>query len=58
MVKASRLYSPYRAIGYITDGAPFCVNRLGEATFITTTIGNAFQVSYYHVMPCLLSLYA
>lgn len=40
----SRLFTPYRAIGSITDGAPFGINRLGDATFITTTVGNAFQV--------------
>jgi U3 small nucleolar RNA-associated protein 21 len=40
----SRLFTPYRAIGSITDGAPFGINRLGDVTFITTTVGNAFQV--------------
>ena len=42
--RASRLFTPYRAIGCVTDGAPFGINRLGERTFITTTVGNAFQV--------------
>lgn len=40
----SRLFTPYRAIGCITDGAPFGINRLGDVTFITTTVGKAFQV--------------
>lgn len=42
--RASRLFIPYRAVGLITDGAPFHVNRLGDRTFITTSIGDAFQV--------------
>jgi len=45
-VASSRLLTPYRAVGYITDGAPFAVNRLGEATFFTTTVGKAFQVKW------------
>lgn len=55
MVKTSRLYSPYRAIGYVTDGAPFAINRLGEATFITTTTGKAFQVGFWGC-PCIQSV--
>lgn len=42
--RSSRLFCPYRAIGSISDGAAFAINRLGDATFVTTTVGNSFQV--------------
>ena len=38
------LYSPYKAVGVVTDGNPFVVNHLGEETFLTTSIGSCFQV--------------
>ena len=38
------LYSSYKAIGYVTDGNPFSVNRLGDDNFLTTSIGTSFQV--------------
>lgn len=42
--RGSKLFVPYRAVGLITDGAPFHINRLGDRAFITTSIGDAFQV--------------
>jgi U3 small nucleolar RNA-associated protein 21 len=38
------LYTPYKAVGVVTDGKPFVVNHLGEETFISVTIGSLFQV--------------
>ena len=38
------LYTPYKAVGVVTDGKPFAVNHLGEETFISVTIGSLFQV--------------
>lgn len=38
------LYYPYKAVGYVTDGSPFYVNRLGDETFLTVSIGKSFQV--------------
>ena len=43
-MSTTALYSPYKAVGYVTDGNPFCINRLGEDTFLTTSVGKAFQV--------------
>lgn len=40
----SQLFCPYKAIGYVTDGNPFSINRLGNETFLTTSIGKSFQV--------------
>lgn len=38
------IFEPYRAIGYITSGVPFSVQRLGTETFVTVSVGKAFQV--------------
>jgi hypothetical protein len=44
IMSAVSLYTPYRAIGYVTDGNPFVVNTLGTENFVTLSIGNSFQV--------------
>lgn len=38
------LFAPYKAVGYVTNGSPFSVNRLGTETFLTMSIGKSFQV--------------
>ncbi|KHG17360.1 WD repeat-containing 36 [Gossypium arboreum] len=38
------IFEPYRAIGYITSGVPFSVQRLGTETFVTVTVGKSFQI--------------
>ncbi|XP_020672729.1 WD repeat-containing protein 36 [Dendrobium catenatum] len=38
------IFEPYRAIGYITESVPFSVQRLGTETFVTVSVGKAFQV--------------
>ncbi|WCJ34926.1 transducin family protein / WD-40 repeat family protein [Euphorbia peplus] len=38
------IFEPYRAIGYITSSVPFVVQRLGTETFVTVSVGKAFQV--------------
>ncbi|XP_056174804.1 U3 small nucleolar RNA-associated protein 21 homolog [Syzygium oleosum] len=38
------IFEPYRAIGYITAGVPFSVQRLGTETFVAVAVGKAFQV--------------
>ena len=40
----SAFLSPYRAVGYVTDGSPLHLRRLGSTTFITSTVDNAFQI--------------
>ncbi|KAF3783675.1 hypothetical protein EJ110_NYTH31989 [Nymphaea thermarum] len=37
------IFEPFRAIGYITAGVPFSVQRLGTETFVTVSIGKAWQ---------------
>lgn len=52
------IFEPYRAIGYITNSVPFSVQRLGTETFVTVSVGKAFQVynvrsfSHYTSFPC------
>ncbi|KAJ8772171.1 hypothetical protein K2173_027348 [Erythroxylum novogranatense] len=38
------IFEPYRAIGYISTGAPFSIQRLGTKTFFTVSVGKSFQV--------------
>ncbi|KAG9135364.1 hypothetical protein Leryth_007141 [Lithospermum erythrorhizon] len=38
------IFEPFRAVGYITNNVPFSVQRLGTETFVTVSIGKAFQV--------------
>ncbi|XP_002534411.2 U3 small nucleolar RNA-associated protein 21 homolog isoform X2 [Ricinus communis] len=38
------IFEPFRAIGYITTSVPFSVQRLGTETFVTVSVGKAFQV--------------
>ncbi|XP_073271083.1 U3 small nucleolar RNA-associated protein 21 homolog [Primulina huaijiensis] len=38
------IFEPFRAIGYITTGVPFSVQRLGSETFVTVSVGKAFQI--------------
>uniref|UniRef100_A0A1J3JJC1 U3 small nucleolar RNA-associated protein 21-like protein n=1 Tax=Noccaea caerulescens TaxID=107243 RepID=A0A1J3JJC1_NOCCA len=38
------IFEPFRAIGYITSTVPFSVQRLGTETFVTVSVGKAFQI--------------
>jgi hypothetical protein len=38
------LFQPFRALGYITDDVPFAVQRRGKETFVTVSVGKAWQV--------------
>lgn len=38
------IFEPFRAIGYITTHVPFSVQRLGTETFVTVSVGKAFQI--------------
>eukprot|EP00752_Nemacystus_decipiens_P004264 g3895.t1 len=41
---ASRLYYPFRALGAVTDGSPFVLNRRGDECFLAVSIDRAFQI--------------
>ncbi|XP_042482497.1 U3 small nucleolar RNA-associated protein 21 homolog isoform X2 [Macadamia integrifolia] len=38
------IFEPFRGIGYITSSVPFTVQRLGTETFVTVSVGKAWQV--------------
>nr|ATG70826.1 WD-40 repeat family protein [Callitropsis vietnamensis] len=38
------IFEPFRALGYITDGTPFAVQRRGMETFITLSTGKSWQI--------------
>ncbi|KAK6916926.1 WD40 repeat [Dillenia turbinata] len=38
------IFEPYRAIGYITSGVPFSVQKLGTETFVTVSVGKSWQI--------------
>lgn len=39
----SKIYQPFRAIGYVTNEIPYVINNLGQDYFLTTCVGNSFQ---------------
>ncbi|CBJ32264.1 similar to WD repeat domain 36 [Ectocarpus siliculosus] len=41
---ASRLFYPFRALGAVTDGLPFVLNRRGDECFLAVSIDRAFQI--------------
>lgn len=38
------IFEPFRAIGYITSSVPISVQRLGTETFVTVSVGKAWQI--------------
>ncbi|KAI7864698.1 Utp21 specific WD40 associated putative domain-containing protein [Spinellus fusiger] len=42
-VARSRIFQPFRAIGYITNDVPFVVENRGQSYFLTTSAGSNFQ---------------
>eukprot|EP01035_Chromulina_nebulosa_P017969 gene17969-23600_t len=50
------LFSPFKAIGYVTDGKPFVVNAMNSENFIYTIIGKSFQIFRFDKLRvCLVS---
>jgi hypothetical protein len=44
MAPQAPLFQPFRALGYITDNVPFAVQRRGKETYVTVSVGKAWQV--------------
>ncbi|KAJ1941755.1 rRNA-processing protein utp21, partial [Linderina macrospora] len=40
----SRLFSPYRALGYVTSNVAHSIQHLGQTAYITTAIGRSYHV--------------
>lgn len=41
---ASKIFSPFRALGLVSNEVPFAVGMLGTSFYIVTSVGRAFQV--------------
>ncbi|GFR50668.1 hypothetical protein Agub_g12918, partial [Astrephomene gubernaculifera] len=54
LMEVAPLFKPFRALGYITDNVPFAVNRRGKETYVTVSVGKAWQV--YNTTKLTLSL--
>lgn len=39
----SRVFSPFRSVGLVTNGVPCCVSNLGETYVVSTVVGRAVQ---------------
>lgn len=40
----SRIFSPFRVIGNVSNGVPFAVGTLGTTFYIVTSVGKSFQI--------------
>lgn len=47
------LFRPFRALGLIADDVPFAVQRRGAATFVTVSVGKAWQVRGVQAYACV-----
>mgnify|MGYP003365402675 FL=1 len=43
-VRYSRIFSPFRTIGLVSDGKPFAIGTLGQTFYIVTVVGHSFQI--------------
>lgn len=44
VMKGSRLFEPFRAVGLVSTGVPFALQSRGGAYFVTTCTGSGFQI--------------
>lgn len=42
--QASKVFSPFRTLGIVTNSVPFSVTSLGQSFVVTTVVGRSFQV--------------
>lgn len=42
--KGSRIYSPFRVLGCVSNQVPFAVGTLGATYYIVTSVGNSLQI--------------
>ncbi|KAK9476161.1 Utp21 specific WD40 associated putative domain-containing protein [Lipomyces japonicus] len=40
----SKIFSPFRSIGHVTNNVPFSVSSLGQTFIVTTVVGTSFQI--------------
>lgn len=44
VMDGSQLFSPFRALGYVSTGVPFALQTLGSEHFVATVTGRSFHV--------------
>lgn len=44
VVKKSKIFSPFRTIGHVSNGIPFAIGTLGSTFYIVTIVGRSFQI--------------
>ena len=42
--RISRIFQPFRAMGFVTTDVPFCLQMRGTEYFITVSVGKSFQI--------------
>lgn len=42
--RPSKIFSPFRSVGNVTDATPLAVTSLGQSFVVTTSVGNFFQI--------------
>lgn len=43
-VRKSKIFSPFRTIGHVSNGIPFAIGSLGPTFYIVTIVGRSFQI--------------
>ncbi|ODQ48963.1 hypothetical protein PICMEDRAFT_14474 [Pichia membranifaciens NRRL Y-2026] len=43
-VRKSKIFSPFRTIGHVSNGTPFAIGTLGSTFYIVTIVGRSFQI--------------
>lgn len=46
----SQLFSPFRALGFVTNQVPLAVQTQGQESLVATAVGSSFHV--YNVSKC------
>ncbi|GMM31230.1 rRNA-processing protein [Martiniozyma asiatica (nom. inval.)] len=44
LIRKSRIFSPFRVIGHVSNGTPFSIGSLGSTFYIVTVVGRSFQI--------------
>ncbi len=42
--RPSKIYSPFRVIGNVSNDIPFAIGTLGATFYIVTSVGRSFQI--------------
>lgn len=43
-LRKSKIFSPFRIIGHVSNGTPFAIGSLGSTFYIVTIVGKSFQI--------------